>query len=391
MDKTYQRVCAYVDLDALRYNVEQMKNNISTTTKMVGVIKTDGYGHGAVQLAKVLSELDYFWGFAVATPEEAMELRKNDIEKPILILGYTFPYSYPLFAENEIRPAVFTDEMLQDLSEVAKEQKKDIKIHIKVDTGMSRIGIKPDEDGLAFVKRALETPGLVVEGLFTHFARADEVDKKYAEKQYKLFTDFAAEIENKLSYKVPFVHCSNSAGIVELPYANLDLVRAGITLYGLWPSDEVVKDIVDLKPLLSLKSHVAYVKEVTEGTQISYGGTYIADSTRKVATIPVGYGDGYPRGLSNKGYVLIHGQKAPILGRVCMDQFMVDVTDFAEVKVGDEVTLIGRDRDEEITMEFLGDLSGRFNYELACDLGRRIPRVYVQNGKQIAVKDALKI
>lgn len=391
MDETYQRVCAYIDLDALLYNVWQMKKNISPETKMVGVIKTDGYGHGAVWLAKTLSDLDYFWGFAVATPEEAMELRKNGIQKPILILGYTFPYAYTLFADNEIRPAVFTDEMLKDLSEVATKQGKEIKIHIKVDTGMSRIGIKPSEEGLAFVKRALKTPGLKVEGLFTHFARADEIDKQYAEKQYRLFTDFSSEIETKLGYKVPFVHCSNSAGIVELPYANLDLVRAGITLYGLWPSDEVVKNIVDLKPLLTLKSHVAYVKEVTEGTQISYGGTYVADTTRKVATIPVGYGDGYPRGLSNKGYVLIHGQKAPILGRVCMDQFMVDVTEFTEVKVGDEVTLIGTDQGETITMELLGDLSGRFNYELACDLGRRIPRVYLQNGKQIGVKDALKI
>lgn len=391
MDKTYQRVCAYVDLDALLYNVEQMKQNISTATKMVGVIKTDGYGHGAVQLAKTLEEVDYFWGYAVATPEEAMELRKNGIRKPILILGYTFPYAYEWFAENEIRPAVFTDEMLYDLSKVAEKQGKTIKVHVKVDTGMSRIGIKPNEDGLAFVERALHTPGLMVEGLFTHFARADEYDKKYAEKQFKLFTNFAKEIEDKLHYKVPFVHCSNSAGIVELSYANLDLVRAGITLYGLWPSNEVAQDIVDLKPLLTLKSHVAYVKEIEEGTQVSYGGTYVADSKRKVATIPVGYGDGYPRGLSNKGYVLIKGQKAPILGRVCMDQFMVDVTEFDDVKVGDEVTLIGNDGEESISMEFLGDVSGRFNYELACDLGRRIPRVYVKDGKQIAVKDALKV
>lgn len=390
MDTTYKRVCAYVDLDALHFNVESMKNNLKPGTQMVGVIKTDGYGHGAVVLAKELEPLDYFWGFAVATPEEAMELRNAGITKPLLVLGYTFPYSYKCMIENDIRPAAFTEEMLADMSQAAKEVGKDMKIHVKVDTGMSRIGIRPDESGLSFVKKALGTSGIEVEGIFTHFARADEIDKQYAEKQFERFTNFTTKIQEELGYRVPRIHCSNSAGIIELSYANLDMVRAGITLYGLWPSDEVATDIVPLKPLLSLKSHVAYVKDIEAGTQVSYGGTFIADTTRRIATIPVGYGDGYPRGLSSKGYVLIAGKKAPILGRVCMDQFMVDVTDICDVKVGDEVTLLGTDGDEKITMEELGAISGRFNYEFACDLGRRIPRAYVKNGEVVAVKDCFK-
>ena len=322
----------------------------------------------------------------MATPEEAMSLRNAGIRKPVLILGYTFPYAYPLYAEQDIRPAVFTEEMLQELSDCSAKQKKNIKVHLKVDTGMSRIGIRPDAEGLAFVKKALSTPGIEVEGIFTHFARADETEKQYAEKQYHMFGAFVTQIEQETGIRIPLVHCSNSAGIVEMPYANMNLVRAGIILYGLWPSDQVSKEIVDLKPILSLKSHVVYVKTVPAGTQISYGGTYVAETERVIATIPVGYGDGYPRGLSNIGYVLIHGKKAPIVGRVCMDQFMVDVTDIQNVLVGDEVTLIGSDGQEKITVEELGELSGRFNYELVCDLGPRIPRVYLKNGIQVDVK-----
>ena len=267
------------------------------------------------------------------------------------------------------------------MSGAAERTGKAAKVHIKVDTGMSRIGITPDDTGLRFVKEAMETPGIEIEGIFTHFARADEADKTSALKQLEVFQAFIGQIESKLGLTIPVKHCSNSAGIVEMPQANMDVVRPGIILYGLRPSDEVSQEIVALRPALSLHSHIVYVKEVQPGLSVSYGGTFTAQHKMRIATIPVGYGDGYPRMLSGKGYVLIHGKKAPILGRVCMDQFMVDVTDILNVKEGDPVTLIGTDGEETITAELLGDLSGRFNYELVCDLGRRIPRVYIQDGK----------
>lgn len=387
MLENYQRVYAAVDLDAVCYNMEQMHQNLAEGTKMIGVIKTDGYGHGAVPIGRELERLSYVSGYAVATAEEAFILRKAGLKKMILILGYSFPYSYEEMIRQEIRPAVFRPDSVKELAACARRIGKDVCVHVKVDTGMTRVGIRPDESGLRFVEQLISMEGIRVEGIFTHFARADEMDKTSASKQLARFLSFIEQIETGLGYHIPVRHCSNSAGIVELPEANLDAVRAGITLYGLWPSSEVSRTIVSLRPVLSLKSHVVYVKEVEAGVPISYGGTYITHDKTLVATIPVGYGDGYPRSLSGIGYVLIKGRKAPILGRVCMDQFMVDVSHIPDVEPGDEVTLIGKDKEEEITMEMLGDLSGRFNYELACDLGKRIPRVYLKEGKIVGTKD----
>lgn len=387
MRENYKRVCAIIDLNAVCHNMEQMHRNLSDNTQMIGVIKADGYGHGAVQIGRELEKMSYVFGYAVATAEEAMILRRVGLQKPILILGYTFPYCHEDLIRYNIRPTVFREDAIDELAECACRMCKPVKVHVKVDTGMTRVGIRPDDDGIAFVNKALHTDGIEVEGMFTHFARADETDKRSAREQLKVFQEFLERVEKELDFKIPIKHCSNSAGIVELPEANMDLVRAGISLYGLWPSEQVSRDIVSLHPVLSLKSHIVYIKEVAAGVPISYGGTYVTPKKMRVATIPVGYGDGYPRGLSNKGYVLVRGKKAPILGRVCMDQFMVSVDDIPEAVEGDEVTLIGRDGELEITMEQLGDLSGRFNYELACDLGKRIPRVYVKNGKITATKD----
>ncbi|MCI6715190.1 MAG: alanine racemase [Lachnospiraceae bacterium] len=387
MLEKYQRVYAAVDLDAICYNMEHMHANLKPGTRMIGVIKTDGYGHGAVPIGRELEKLDYVFGYAVATAEEALILRHAGLTKPILILGYTFPYCYEELIRQEIRPAVFRQDTIDELAACAARLHKTVKVHIKVDTGMTRVGIRPDESGLAFVDKVLHTEGIELEGIFTHFARADETDKSCARKQLDRFREFIRQIEKSFDYSIPVKHCSNSAGIVELPEANMDVVRAGITLYGLWPSDEVSRDIVPLKPALTLKSHIVYIKEVDEGVAISYGGTYVTPKKMRVATIPVGYGDGYPRGLSNKGHVLIRGKKAPILGRVCMDQFMVSVEDIPDAQEGDEVTLIGTDGAEQITMEELGGLSGRFNYELACDLGKRIPRVYMKDGVMVSSKD----
>lgn len=386
MREDYQRVFATVDLDAICSNMEKMKANVAEHTKLIGVIKTDGYGHGAVPIARELEKLPFVWGYATATAEEAFILRQDEMKKPILILGYTFPYSYERLIKEEIRMAVFRRDMLLQLSEKACRLGKKAKLHIKVDTGMGRIGVRPDQEGLEFVKEAFQTPGIEVEGIFTHFARADEADKTAANKQLNKFQAFLSMIKQE-GLTIPVKHCSNSAGIVELPEANMDVARAGITLYGLWPSNEVRRDIVELRPALSLYSHLVYIKEIEPGDSVSYGGTFTAQKKTRVGTVPVGYGDGYPRGLSGKGYVLVNGKKAAILGRICMDQFMIDLSGIPEAKEGDKVTLIGRDGAYAITMEELGNLSGRFNYELACDLSKRVPRVYMKDGKILCTKD----
>lgn len=387
MLEQYQRVYAVVDLSGVHQNMERMHRRLSPETKMIGVIKTDGYGHGAVPIGRELESLSYVFGYATATAEEAVLLRRAGLKKPILILGYTFPYCYEELIRRDIRSAVFRRDMLQELDACAEKLGKKAIVHVKVDTGMSRIGVRPDEEGLAFMAQAMSLPHIVVEGAFTHFARADEKDKTSAKAQLLQFTEFLAEAERRTGIEIPIKHCSNSAGILTMPEANLSVVRAGITLYGLSPSEEVTRESLSLQPILSLKSHLVYVKEVEAGTPVSYGGTYVTKKRTRIATVPVGYGDGYPRSLSNKGYVLIRGKRAQILGRVCMDQFMVDVSEIPEAAEGDEVTLIGKDGAEEITMEILGELSGRFNYELACDLGKRIPRIYIRDGEVVGIAD----
>ncbi len=383
----YDRVRADIDLDAVVYNLEQMHQNLKPETKIMGVIKTDAYGHGAVQIGRELEKLPYVFGMAAATAEETLILRECGIKKPVLVLGYVFPYAYEELIKNEVRMTVFRKDMIEEINECAGRTGKKAIVHIKVDTAMSRIGVKPDESGLSFVRECLSMKNITVEGVFTHFAKADEKDKKAVRTQLSAFQSFLDLSDEETGYDFPIRHCSNSAGIVELKDANMDMVRAGITLYGLWPSEEVSRDIISLKPVLSLKSHIVYVKEISKGTCVSYGGTFQAKDDMRIATIPVGYGDGYPRSLSNKGSVLIQGKRAAVLGRVCMDQFMVDVTDIPAAKEGDEVTLIGRDGEAIITMEELGALSGRFNYELACDLGKRIPRVFYRKGKIMDTKD----
>lgn len=383
----YDRVRADIDLDAVVFNMEQMHENLNEGTRMMGVIKTDAYGHGAVQIGRELEKLPYVFGMAVATAEEALILRKCGIEKPVLILGYTFPYAYEELIKNEVRMTVFRKDTAKEIDECAKKAGKKALVHIKVDTAMSRIGVKPDESGISFIRECLSMEHIAVEGIFTHFAKADERDKSAVRSQLAVFKEFLELSDRETGYDFPIRHCSNSAGIVELREANMDMVRAGITLYGLWPSEEVSRDVISLKPVLSLKSHIVYVKNISKGTPVSYGGTFMAGEDMRIATIPAGYGDGYPRGLSNKGSVLIRGKRAAVLGRVCMDQFMVDVTKIPDAKEGDEVILIGRDGEDAITMEELGDLSGRFNYELACDLGKRIPRVFYRHGKVVDTKD----
>ena len=386
MMKQYNRVCARIDLDAIEYNMEMMHKNTREGVSMISVIKTDGYGHGAGQIARMLEPKDYIWGYAVATLDEAVVLRKRGIKKPILVLGCIFPDQWEAAITHEIRFTVYTKEMAEGISELAGKLGKDAYVHIKLDTGMSRLGFLIQEESAEIITEITRLPGLIMEGMFTHFAKADETDKTFTNKQYEGYLWMKKRLEeNGVTFQ--YYHCCNSAGIIDVKEANLDLVRAGISTYGLYPSEEVEKENVPLKPALELVSHVAHVKWVDEGTPVSYGGTYITKRRTRIATIPVGYGDGYPRSLSNKGYVLIHGKEAPILGRVCMDQFMVDVTEIEDVAFGDVVTLVGENEGAHLPVEVLSDLSGRFNYEFVCDLGKRIPREFIRHGEVVEQMD----
>ena len=370
------RTWAEIDLRALRANLDAMKARLKDGTGIIAVVKTDGYGHGAVRIARMLEEVPYIRGYAAAAFEEALELRRAGIRKPILLLGYVFPYCYRLLARYAIRPAVFRRDMLTQLSEAAAAEGRAIRIHIAVDTGMGRIGITPDARGLAFVREAMETPGIEVEGIFSHFARADETDPSHADLQSERFSAFLRMLE-EAGLHIPVRHIANSAGILVRPQDQYDLTRAGITMYGLWPSEDMRATEFPLRPVLSWRTRIVYIKTVPAGTAISYGGTFVTERETRVATLPVGYGDGYPRQLSGKAYVLIAGHRAPILGRVCMDQLMADVTDIPEAAEGSTATLIGTDGGESIRCEELGELSGRFNYELVCCISKRVPRVYI--------------
>ena len=384
--KHYERVCAGVDLDAVNFNMDEIGRKLPKNVKMMAVVKSDGYGHGALPIAKKLEGREDIFGFAAATAEEALILRRAGIVKPILILGYTFPYAYEELIENDISLTAFKADMAGEISEAAEKVEKKAKVHIKVDTGMHRIGVSTDEKGLAVAESIINMPYIETEGVFTHLANADVVDKTEAYGQVEKFRAFCGMLKDK-GYDIPLKHCFNSAAAMEMEADDFAFVRVGISMYGVWPSDEMDRERMTLKPALSLYSHIVYIKTLPEGAKISYGGTFTTTRETKVATIPVGYGDGYPRGLSGKGYVLLHGKKAPILGRVCMDQFMVDVTDIEDAKEFDRVILIGRDGGEEITVEGLCALYGGFPYEMICDIGKRVPKEYYENGEIISTKD----
>ncbi len=374
--KKYSRVCARIDLDAIEYNMEMMRRNLKDGVKMISVIKSDGYGHGALQIARFLEPKEYIWGYAFAALDEAAALRKGGIKKPLLVLGCVFPEQWEEMLDGGIRMTVYTEETAREVSDLAVKMGKTAYVHIKIDTGMSRLGFLAEEASIEEIARISRMPNLVVEGMYTHFAKADETDKRFTIEQLEKYLWVKKQLLDR-GIEIPYHHCSNSAGIIDLKEANMDLVRAGIAAYGLYPSEEVHKENVPLKPAMELISHVTHVKWVEEGTPVSYGGIFTAKRRTRIATIPVGYGDGYPRSLSNQGCVLIRGKRAPIIGRVCMDQFMVDVTDIEGAAFADRVVLIGADGDERITVEELSGLSDRFNYEFICSFGKRVPREYI--------------
>lgn len=384
--KNYSRLREVVNLDAVMYNMEMMRANIKKDTKIIAVIKMDGYGHGSVPIARMLEDVDYIWGYAVATLDEGIVLRHAGIKKPILCLGCIFPDQFEEMIRQEIRMTVYSAELARLASKTAEETGGKAIFHIKIDTGMSRLGFPVCEKSVEEILEIGRLPGIIMEGMFTHFAKADETDKQPTVQAMKSFIWMKEALE-KEGISFQYYHCSNSAAIIDMPEANMDLVRAGISTYGLYPSDEVNKTAVHLEPAMELIAHVTHVKWIEKGTSVSYGGTFTASERMKVATIPVGYGDGYPRSLSGKGYVLIHGKKAAILGRVCMDQFMVDVTEIADVCFGDEVTLVGKNGEEFLPVETLSELSGRFNYEFVCDINKRVPREYIRNGRIVSQTD----
>ena len=384
--KNYTRVCARIDLDAIEHNIEMIRKNVSEDTKLMAVMKTDGYGHGATPIAKLLDTKEYMWGCAVATHDEAVVLKAAGIKKPILVLGCVFPEDREEMIRNNVRLTCYTEERAKEISELAVSMNQKVYIHIKLDTGMSRLGFVVNQESVDAIERISKFPNLIMEGMYTHFSKADEFDKSFTKKQIEKYMWMKNELAER-GVEFDYYHCSNSAGIIDIKEANMDLVRAGILTYGLYPSDEVEKSNVPLRPAMELISHIVHVKWVEAGVPVSYGGTYVTERRTKIATVPVGYGDGYPRSLSNKGYVLIHGKKAPIIGRICMDQFMVDVTDIDNVEFADKVTLIGYDGEEHLPVEVLSEMSGRFNYEFVCDLSKRIPREFLRHGEVIEQMD----
>lgn len=374
--RQFDRTYAEVNLHAVRHNIEEARKNIKSGTKIMAIVKANAYGHGAVPVSKALiSQVD---AYGVAMIEEALELRDAGIDKTILILGYTGEEWYEELVKHCISQTIYTYDMAKKLSDVAVSHGKQTPIHIKIDTGMGRIGFAPTEESVGIVEKISQLPGVFIEGIFTHFARADEKTIEAAKEPFARYMQFVQELEKK-GIRIPVRHVSNSASIISFPEANLDMVRSGITTYGLYPSEDVPKEILKLQPAMSWKSKISYVKPIEPGTSVSYGGTFTAEKPMIVATVPVGYADGMKRDLSGKGRVLVHGQYAQILGRVCMDQFMIDVTDISNVKMGDTVTIFGKDGDKCIPVEEIAELSHSFNYEFVCSISNRVPRKYIGN------------
>ena len=374
----YHRTQAAIDLDALEYNYNSVRSKLPDGVKLLGVIKADAYGHGAVEVGRFLEHKCDFFG--VACIEEAVELKKADITTPILVLGHVSAVDYDNVVKYDIRVPIFSLADAKALSAEAVKQNKTAPFHFALDTGMSRIGFQVTEESADECKAISKLPNLFAEGLFSHFATADEKDLTKSVAQRDRFVHFCDMLADR-GVNIPIKHLNNSAGIMNF-HECFDMCRMGIVAYGMYPSDEVDKSLLSIKPIMSWKTHVAHIKTLEAGREISYGGTYTTDKSTRVATIPVGYADGYPRCLSNLGRVIINGKYAPILGRVCMDQFMVDITDIDNVDIDTEVILVGCQGDAVLSMEEVSELAHSFNYELPCRISRRVPRVYYKDGKE---------
>lgn len=370
----YLRCYAEISLEAIGHNIREVKKRLPEGVKLLGVVKANAYGHGAVPVASYLeNQVDYF---ATATIEEAIELRENGISAPILILGYVSQSQYGDLVEYDITQTIDSYAQALALEKEAARQNRKAKAHLAVDTGMTRIGFQVTEHDADEAAKIADLPHIELEGMFTHFSCADQEDKTYCSMQMEKYDKMTALLAER-GVTIPLRHICNSAGIMEFDDHRFEMVRSGIITYGIYPSEEVKKERLDLIPALSWKSHVIHVKEVGPGIGVSYGATYVTEKPMtRIATVSAGYADGYPRALSNQGCVLIHGKKAPIIGRICMDQMMVDVTDIPDVQVEDVVTLVGTDGDETITIEEIANPAARFDYEMLCDISSRVTRVY---------------
>ncbi|GAB6099647.1 alanine racemase [Halanaerocella petrolearia] len=357
-----------VNLDAVEYNLEQVAEYLEPETDIMAIVKANAYGHGAVKVAKRVLQAGASW-LGVATVAEGVELRQAGIDAPILILGTLFSDQIKEVVEYKLTPTVYTYQLAKELSKVGNK----VKVHLKLDTGMGRIGLQPEES-LFEIKRIARLPNLELEGIFTHFAKAD-TDVDYTRKQLKQFKSVVKQLK-EVGIEIPIKHTANSVAIIDYPTSHYNLVRMGLLLYGLYPSSGLI-DKIDLKPALNWKTKIAHLKEVSAGTSISYGGTHVTSASTKVATLPVGYHDGYPRNLSDKGEVLYQGQLYPVIGRVCMDQLMVDLTG-AQAEIGEVVTLLGAEEQEKITADELADKLGTINYEVISRIGPRVDRIYTK-------------
>lgn len=373
----YYRSFARIDLDAVENNLNELKRLLSPGVKTMCVVKADAYGHGSECIALFLEDkCDYF---AVASLDEGMELRAAGIKKPILVLSYTSELEFEELINNNITATIYEPQGARLLSEAAEKLGKTAKVHIAVDTGMGRIGFFDTESGADEVKEVSKLPGLFIEGLFSHYACSDIDNKESVNSQTARFENFIRLLEER-GVEIPIKHICNSASVIE-EEKNFDMVRLGVALYGIYPSREIHAERLRLVPAMQVESHIIYVKTVKKGTKIGYGQIYTAPDERKIATVSIGYADGFNRCMTGRGYVLVKGQKAPVVGRVCMDQIMVDVTGIEDVKLGDRAVILGRDKDAEITAEQLGKMSDSFSYEVLCNFMPRIKRIYMRNGK----------
>lgn len=376
-----ERVLALVDLDALEYNIKSIRNKTKRGTGIIGIIKADAYGHGSVETAEVILKNGADW-LAVAVVDEGINLRRNGINAPVLLLGYTPHLRLDDVINYGFIQTVYSYDAAEKLSQAAVRLNKTAVIHIKIDTGMGRIGYRVTEESADEIVKISKLPGINLNGMFTHFAAADEADKEYTNMQYDRFLKMDEMIKER-GLNVPVKHASNSAAIMDFDNMMLDLVRPGIILYGAYPSDEVIKENLDIRPVMSIITHVSFVKTIDEGDFVSYGRTYKAPCRRIIATIPVGYADGFIRAYAKEGKVLIKGKYAPIVGRICMDQFMVDVTDIDGVAINDEVVLMGKQGDNQITSDDIAKALNTINYEVYCTLSKRVPRQYLRNGEVV--------